>query len=170
MKDNERHTVRILQYLRFDIGVVHNVGEGRVVQVVWRLGLVVRVDVRHERVARAVDSLTDCAPVLLVARRVLIGDVPFQTGFRAQHLAARQARENLPQTCANRPNPSDHRTTRRPGLYRAQHGRSWLPLVKPCTAQEIQHNTHSIASDTELDDPLENTSGYSLEHLVPINK
>lgn len=40
--------------------------------------LVVRVDVRHEGVAGAIDPFADYAPVLLLAFRVLIGDVALQ--------------------------------------------------------------------------------------------
>lgn len=40
--------------------------------------LVVRVYVRHERVSRAIDPFADYAPVLLLAFRVLIGNVALQ--------------------------------------------------------------------------------------------
>lgn len=53
--------------------------------------LVVRVDVRHERVARAIDPFADYAPILLLALRVLVGDVALQGGLGAQHLAAEMA-------------------------------------------------------------------------------
>lgn len=57
--------------------------------------LVVRVDVRHQRVARAVDALADDAAVLLLPFGVLVGNVALQRGFRAQHFAAQLAREQL---------------------------------------------------------------------------
>lgn len=40
--------------------------------------LVVRVDVRHERVPGAIDPFADYAPVLLLAFRVLVGNVALQ--------------------------------------------------------------------------------------------
>lgn len=40
--------------------------------------LVIGVDVRHERVSRAIDPFADYAPVLLLAFRVLVGNVPLQ--------------------------------------------------------------------------------------------
>lgn len=43
-----------------------------------RSRLVVRVDVRHERVTRAIDPFADDAPIFLLAFRVLIGNVPLQ--------------------------------------------------------------------------------------------
>lgn len=57
--------------------------------------LVVRVYVRHQRVPRTVHPFTYGAPVLLLPGRVLVGHVPLQTRFRAQHFAASQAREHL---------------------------------------------------------------------------
>lgn len=55
----------------------------------------IRVDVRHQRVARTVDALADDAAVLLLAFGVLVGNVTLQRGFRAQHFAAQLAREQF---------------------------------------------------------------------------
>lgn len=45
--------------------------------------LVVGVDVRHQGVPRAIDSLTNDATILFLSFRVLISDMSFQRGFRA---------------------------------------------------------------------------------------
>lgn len=54
--------------------------------MVARPRLVIRVDVRHQRVPRAIDALAYNATVLLLALGVLVGNVSLQRGFRAQHL------------------------------------------------------------------------------------
>ena len=82
-----------LQCLEFDVG------RGGVVVVIRGRGslrLVIRVDVRHEGVTRAVDPLADGTAVLLVARCVLVCDVPLQARLRAEHLPASHAREHFP--------------------------------------------------------------------------
>lgn len=51
----------------------------------------VRVNVRHKRVARAVDALADGAAVLLLAHGVLVGNVALERGFRAEELTTELA-------------------------------------------------------------------------------
>lgn len=64
--------------------------------------LVVRVNVRHQRIAGTVHPFTYSAPVLLLSGRVLVGHVPLQARFRAQHFATGQAREHFFQSCAHK--------------------------------------------------------------------
>lgn len=55
----------------------------------------VRIDVRHEGISRAIDPFTDNATVLLLTFRVLVGNVALQRRLRAQHLATQLAREQF---------------------------------------------------------------------------
>lgn len=64
--------------------------------------LVVRVNVRHQRIARTVHPFAYSTPVLLLSGRVLVGHMPLQARFRAQHFATGQAREHFFQSCEHK--------------------------------------------------------------------
>lgn len=55
----------------------------------------VRVDVRHEGVARTIDAFANDTAVLLLAFGVLVGDVPLQRCLRTQYFTAQLASEHL---------------------------------------------------------------------------
>lgn len=101
-----RHTFEY-RILELDVGV----RSGRRERVMWRRRqqhrgsrLVVRVNVRHQRISRTVHSFANGTPVLLLSGRVLIGHVPLQARFRAQHFATSQAREYLFQSLNRKKN------------------------------------------------------------------
>lgn len=64
--------------------------------------LMVCVDMRHQWVARTIHPFAYGAPVLFLSGRVLVGHVPLQTRFRAQHFAAGKTREHFFHSCAHK--------------------------------------------------------------------
>jgi hypothetical protein len=55
----------------------------------------IRINMGHQGVSRAVDPLADDASVLLLSLRVLVGHVTLEGCFAAKYLAAQLAGEEL---------------------------------------------------------------------------
>lgn len=65
----------------------------------------IRVDVRHEGIARAIDPLAYDATVLFLTFGVLVRDMTFQRRFRAQHFSTQLTRKQfLGRTACNKIN------------------------------------------------------------------
>lgn len=58
-------------------------------------GLVIRVDVCHKGIPRAVDAFANHAPVLFLSFCMFVCDMSLQRCFRTEHFAAKLASEHL---------------------------------------------------------------------------